>query len=44
METIPVKVIINDSIGLLGAARYAQLMRTALVDVPAIQARNHQHD
>ena len=34
METIPVKVIINDSVGLLGAARYAQVMRTTLADVP----------
>ena len=33
MQTIPVKVIINDSVGLLGAARYAQLMRSALADV-----------
>jgi hypothetical protein len=44
METIPVKVIINDSVGLLGAARYAQLMRTALADVPYNSGTEHHDD
>jgi len=32
METIPIKVITNDRVGLFGAARYAQLKQSAMVN------------
>jgi len=34
METIPVKVIVNERVGLIGAARYAAMHREAEVPVP----------
>ena len=34
METIPVKVIVNERIGLIGAARYAAMQQVAAIPVP----------